>query len=404
MSVRSSRVTVYGFLGMGNIGNEGSLGAFLSWLTSEMPDCDVRSLAADAEQVARDHGIPGARLMSYRSDPDRTGPLASMRKMLGRVWDVPRTFAAVRGTDVVAIPGMGVFETSMWTRPWGLPYWQFLVALACRVERRRLLLVSVGAERATHPVTRFFHRWTVRLSDYCSYRDPRSRDAMIASGARGRPGSVAPDLAFALPEPDPGLPARAGHLVFGVMEYEAPSAASERDGTSVYSSRVVDSLIRLVAGGRTVTLVVGDLADLPLAERIRDDAYRLRADLPPGALVVSDASTMAELMREMQQAQVVVGSRFHNLVSGLLVARPTVSLSYAQKNRDLLEDFGLGHLSQPIDDFDVETLLEHVELAFGLAPTFEKVARDVLDRLSRDAAAQFAALKQVIAGKEPQCP
>ena len=61
-----------------------------------------------------------------------------------------------------------------------------------------MVLVSVGAEHAAHPVTRWLYRWTVRLSHYCSYRDEGSREAVRAMGVTGELGEVFPDLAFSL--------------------------------------------------------------------------------------------------------------------------------------------------------------------------------------------------------------
>lgn len=391
MSGRPLRVTALGFLGMGNLGNEASLAAFLAGLRAEVPEARVTCLSVEPEAVLRRHGVPGTTLMSYRAAPGDRGPVTAVRKVLGRVWDVPRMFSLVRRTDVVVVPGMGVLEASMAAHPWGLPYWQFLAALACRLERRRFLLLSVGAERAHHPVVRFYYAWTVRLADYCTFRDQGSVEAMRASGARGRPGTVVPDLAFSLPVPPAPGPVRPGHVVVGVMVFRGrPGSADTGDGqVASYVDRLSAALARLLRRGRTVTLVVGDVADFPTAHEIARRTRQLCPDVPGANLEVSAAEDFTGTVEEMQQAEVVIASRFHNVIAGLMAGRPTLTLGYAGKNQQLLAAHGLGAYAQPIGDFDVETLVTQVE---GLA-----TRTGVEDRINEELVTARAALSRQFA-------
>ena len=145
------RVATYGYFGMGNVGNEGSLAAFLAYLREAHPEATVHCFAADAEAVRREHGVPATRLMAYRAAPGSSGLRVRATKAASRLWDVPRTFRLMRDVDVLVVPGTGVLETQLVAQPWGLPYWLFLAALSCRLRGRRVALVSVGAEPAAAP-------------------------------------------------------------------------------------------------------------------------------------------------------------------------------------------------------------------------------------------------------------
>jgi len=413
------RIAAYGFLGMGNIGNEASFQAVREWLGADCPDVVLTCLSADPDVVQRLHGVPGRSLMCY---PNLRGPGATrgaLRKALGRLLDIPRTLALVREVDVVLVPGMGVLESTLGANAWGLPYWQFLTALAARLQRRRFVLVSVGAEVAPNPWVRLLYRWTMALSRYCSFRDRQSQVAMLRQPAAGERGTVYPDLAFALTAPPEAEPLP-GHVVIGVMPSWLPSARGVVDGPLIrrgvegltavmrgedvrragesYAEKMVAAIIRLLADGRTVTLVVGDLADTFLAQEIVASVERKRQDLPSGRLVVSQANTFHALMQEMVRAEVVVASRFHNVIAGLKVARPTVSLGYAEKNQHLLSEFGWGEFAQAIDDFDVDLLLEHIECARATRLENEKRVRALLHDYKIALAQQFLALKQTVFG------
>lgn len=375
------RVGVYGYFGMGNIGNEASLAAFLEALARHRPDASVTGFVAGPELVEEEHGIDAVRLMWHRGDPAAARLPETVRKLVGRAVDAPRTWWMMREVDVLVVPGTGILESQLMARPWGMPYWLLLATLACRVRGRPVALVGVGAEPARHRVTRVLLAATVRLVTVTSVRDDASRTVVEGWGASG-PVRVVPDLAFALPVPDGG-PARPGHVVVGVMAYAGDPADPARGPGVVgaYTVRMTEAVARLVSDGGTVTLVVGDLADLPLAEDIRRSVAH-RRPVAADRVLVSRAATLADLMVEMAEAEATVVSRFHNLVGSLKVGTPAVSLSYAAKNARLLGEVGLEDLVQPIDDFDVDRLVEQVELAAG--------ARDSLGVVMKEAAGRFA--------------
>ena len=356
------RVAAFGYFGMGNLGNEGSLAAFLDHMRRRHPDITLSCFAAGAQAVREEHGIPATQLMSYRTDP-RHGPVSDkVRKAASRFWDLPRMFRMMSGVDVMVVPGTGVLEKKPDVRPWGLPYWLFLATACCRVRGGKVALICVGADEPPHPVTRWLYRWTVRLSSCSSYRDEESREAVSSMGVKGRPGDAFPDLAFALPVPA-AVEVRPGHVVIGVMRYEGAPEDPHRGPalTRTYVEHMSEVIIRLVDSGRTVTLVIGDLGDQGLAQEIAD---RVGAARPDGALTrvsVSKADSLEALMTEMAVAEVVVATRFHNIICALKLGKPTVSLGYADKNEHLMTEFGLGDFSQPVESFDVDLLLRQIE-------------------------------------------
>ncbi len=386
------RVVALGYFGIGNLGNEASLAALQRFLETQHPKASLSCLAVDPCAVTREHRIPARRLMTVRGDA-RHGALRTLGKAVGRAADIPRLLLVVGSADIVIVPGSGALETGLSIPPWGLPFWLFVVAVACRVRGRRLALVSVGAQYATNRVTRFFYRWTVRLADYASFRDEGSRDAVRAMGVRGS-YDVFPDLAFSLPCPAVGSApgTRPGHVAVGVMSfYGGPDDL--RRGPVVrddYVARMTEFVTGLVERGRTVTLVIGDLADLTVAHEI-EAGVRTRS-ARAGAVTVSPATTLAGVIAEMAVAECVVASRFHNIVAALKAARPAVSLGYASKNADLLATFGLPGSSQPIDGFDVERLHRQVEALGTFGETDRSAVLQTLSRCERDLERQFRAL------------
>ncbi|MGW1794956.1 polysaccharide pyruvyl transferase family protein [Streptomyces sp. NPDC001984] len=352
------RVGVFGLLGSGNLGNDGSLEAVLGYLRAEHPGAVVDALCGGPEAVTARFGIPATRLHWYRGEY-RTASRANaiVAKGLGKLVDVFRTAAWVRRHDVVIVPGMGVLEATLPLRPWGFPYSLFLLCASGRLLRTRVALVGVGAAAIGNRPTRTLVRWSARLAAYRSYRDAPSRDAMREMGVDTTRDEVHPDLAFALPTPrasapaDPSAPP--GPVCVGVMDFHGGN--DDRDRADEIYRRYLDGTIRfvrtLVEEGRPVRLLTGDECDASVVAAIRD-----AVDSP--LVTAAEPSSLADLMNEMAAADTVVAVRYHNLICALKTGTPVLALCYATKSDALMAEMGLSAYCHPAREVDADRLLE----------------------------------------------
>ncbi|MFE5051420.1 polysaccharide pyruvyl transferase family protein [Streptomyces sp. NPDC056637] len=349
------RIGVFGLLGSGNFGNDGSLEAVLGYLRAEHPDAVVDALCGGPEEVAARFGIPATRLHWYAGEyrtASRTGAIAA--KGLGKLVDIVRTAAWVRRHDVVIVPGMGVLEATLPLRPWGFPYSLFLLCASGRLLGTPVALVSVGAAEIGNRATRALVRWSARLATYRSYRDAHSRDAMRAMGVDTARDNVYVDLAFALPTPEAGAPSGSpGPVCVGVMDFHGSN--DDRARADEIHRRYLDGTIRLVRTlaeeGRQVRLLTGDTCDAPVVAAILDA-------VDSSLVTAAEPSSLADLMKEMAAADTVVATRYHNLICALKAGTPTLALSYAAKSDALMDRMGLGAHCHPAREVDADRLLE----------------------------------------------
>ncbi|MFI2645519.1 polysaccharide pyruvyl transferase family protein [Streptomyces sp. NPDC018610] len=350
-----TRVGVFGLLGSGNLGNDGSLEAVLGYLRAGHPEADVDALCGGPEVVAARYGIPATRLHWYRGEyrtASRARAIAA--KGLGKLVDAVRTAAWVRRHDVVIVPGMGVLEATLPLRPWGFPYALFLLCASGRLFGTRVALVGVGAAAIGSRPTRTLVRWSARLASYRSYRDDLSRDAIRAMGVDTARDEVHPDLAFALPAPPASAPSGPpGRVCVGVMAFHGGD--DDRARAEEIHRRYLDGTIRfvraLVEDGRPVRLLTGDGVDAPVVAAILD-----AVDSP--LVTAAEASSLADLMEEAAAADSVVATRYHNLVCALRAGTPTLALSYAAKSDALMARMGLEEYCHPAREVDAGRLLE----------------------------------------------
>ncbi|MFI6768063.1 polysaccharide pyruvyl transferase family protein [Streptomyces sp. NPDC050355] len=348
------RVGVFGLLGSGNLGNDGSLEAVLGYLRAEHPEAVVDALCGGPEVVATRYRIPATLLHWYRGEyrtASRAGAIAG--KGLGKLVDAVRTAAWVRRHDVVIVPGMGVLEATLPLRPWGFPYALFLLCASGRLLRTRVALVGVGAAPIANRPTRALVRWSARLAAYRSYRDAQSRDAMREMGVDTARDEVYPDLAFALPTPRASTPSGPpGPVCVGVMDFHGGN--DDRARADEIHRRYLDGTTRfvraLVEDGRPVRLLTGDECDAPVAAAILD-----AVDSP--LVTAAEACSLADLMKETAAADTVVATRYHNLICALKVGTPTLALSYAAKSDALMDRMGLASYCHPAHEVDADRLL-----------------------------------------------
>ncbi|KZB81970.1 polysaccharide pyruvyl transferase family protein [Amycolatopsis regifaucium] len=346
-----ARIGLFGLLGSGNLGNDGSFEAVLGYLRAEHPDAALHVMCGGPEIVTSRYGLETTALNWYRGEyRTASGPLSIAMKALGKLVDVVRTAAWVRRQDVVIVPGMGVLESTLPLRPWGFPYALLLLSASGRLVGTKVALVSVGANVSGHRATRTIIGWAARLAAFRSYRDEPSRDAMREMGVDVTRDHVYPDLAFALPVPSE--PAYPGAVGVGVMAYYGGNDDRAR-ADEIYES-YVDKMTRfvakLVADGRQVRLFIGDQAD-------RQVVTEIITELGSPLISAADTSTLDELLRAMSAVETVVATRYHNVLCALKLAKPTLSIGYARKNDVLMTELGLGEFCQSAKEIDFDALI-----------------------------------------------
>src|SRR5690606_28185004 len=136
---------------------------------------------------------------------------------------------------------------------------------------------------------------------------------------------VYPDLAFALPTPTAPI---TGVTTVGVGVINYRGTSLDRDNAdrifTAYLTRMRRFVGWLVDTGYRVRLFTGDPADDEVVDAIRADH--------DDRVTAATATSFGELQREMADVDVVVASRYHNVLSALKLAKPTISISYAAKN------------------------------------------------------------------------
>jgi polysaccharide pyruvyl transferase WcaK-like protein len=392
------RIGVFGLLGAGNFGNDGSMEVVLTYLRTAHPDAILDAMCSGPERVRERYGIETTQLFWSQRYEGRTSGVRSLAlKAVGKPLDVFRTAAWVRGHDAVIVPGAGVLEATLPTRAWQVPWAVFLLCASGRFWRTNVALTSVGANVMRQRWTRWLQNSAARLASYRSYRDHVSLDAMRARGVDSK-DPVYPDLVFGFPSPasSSGDPTAVG---VGVMAFYGDND-DRRDAEEIHA-RYLDKMTTfvrwLVDHGHRVRLLPGDSkVDDSVVQRVRADVVASRPDLPPESIVAEPVVSMGDLMREIALVGTVVSTRYHNVLAALRLCKPTLSIGYSEKHDELMADMGLSEFCLSTRTFDVDQLVQrYLELerrSTELAQTLEE--RNAVK--TRELAHQFTRLSSLL--------
>ncbi len=366
-----SQIGFIGLFGIGNFGNEGSLEAMLRFVRKVRTGAEVVCICGSPTKVDPKLGIRSVGI-NWRPKNQLLRRLDRLLMYIpGELASLVHTVHHIRRLDVLVIPGTGILD-DYGAGPMGIPYWLFRWCVLARLLGTKVAFVSIGAGPIHHPLSRWLMKTASGMAAYRSFRDNISRDFMCRSGLNTGNDPVYPDIAFTLPQPVPlrepsaeGEPITVG---IGIMYYNGwrGDRACDEAVYDAYIRKMKRFVCWLLSEGHRVRVLMGDVNDQRAVDTLSSMIETKRGKTCRGSVVAEPAHSLHDVMAQIADTDVVVATRFHNIVCALKLGRPTLSIGYAEKNDVLLEEMGLGEFCQNIDQLDVELLIEQFRrLAIG---------------------------------------
>jgi polysaccharide pyruvyl transferase WcaK-like protein len=271
--------------------------------------------------------------------------------------------ACLADIDVLLVVGTGVLD-DFGVRPSDLPSWLLSWCQGARRSRARLHFVAVGAGPIRNHITRFLMMRALRLANSRSFRDRVSRDFVASQGIDTTDDRVVPDLVFGLTSDVVGRsvpPATSPRTIgVGLMGYFGWTN-HEKSGAEIYT-RYVQGISRfvlwLLERGYRIRLLIGETySDERAVRDVLDWLRHNAADESRNRICAPSVRSPTDLLREIAQTDLVVATRYHNVICALALGRPVISLGYASKFDALMQDFGLGDYCQDVEQLDVDRLI-----------------------------------------------
>jgi polysaccharide pyruvyl transferase WcaK-like protein len=366
---KAKRIAFLGHFDSTNFGNESTLQAILYHLRCFQPDAEITCICTGPEATAATHGIKTIPLSEkfVKSWVPRNPVTRMIRKVCVGLPSEPyrwvKSFRMLKHTGMLIIPGTGLLTDAYGLLGWG-PYTLLKWSLMAKVCRCKLLFVSIGAG----PIYGKLGRWLVKailsLADFRSYRDDSTRKYLNGIGFLTANDPVYPDLAFSLPESAipyrPIKKSRRSVVGLGVMAY-AGSYSVETPSDLIYSA-YLDSLVTLVkwllAHEYDVRLLIGDVVDSHAKSQFRDLLRECLSACDQGHIIDEPIWSVEELLSQIVATDIVVATRFHNVLLALLCNKPAVSISFHHKCVSLMSAMRLSQYCLDINELKADNLIE----------------------------------------------
>lgn len=386
-------VALMGPFGFGNLGDAATQDAVIANLRARLPRVKLVGISMRPADTRWRHGLEtycydtsayldlkrahrhartdvvaadgaGSRAMPVPHRPQRQlhwrlQRVATWVSELEHTWYV---FRALRHIDVLVASGSGQLDET-WGGPWRHPLTLLKWALLARLRRVRVAFLSVGAGTIDSPESRRLLQWTLRLAHHCTYRDTGSRDIVRSKLGVDRWTEIVPDMAFGLPVDRPvrrgSRPGEPLNVVIGVLPFHHPRIWPHRSAQryNAYLRYTADFCRHVLSRGHRITFVVGEVDHDRV---VIEDLLQLLDSQPKAGLAERIAApriaTVAELVTEFMNADVVVASRFHGVLLPLLLERPVLALSYERKVRQLMLDLSMGERCLALEHMALEPL------------------------------------------------
>ena len=363
MATEPKRIGLFGMFGTGNIGNDGSLELMVRCLHRVAPEERLLCICGNPPAVERAFGLEAVPIYHRPRRLSGGRVAAFLQRAAGRAMLWFHAVRHLRRLKVLIVPGMGVLDDFS-VSPLGLGWPHDILSwfLLGRLMGVKIILVSIGAGPIRHPVSRWLMKAAARAAHYRSYRDTISKAFMESIGFDARNDRIYPDIAFRLPAPPStrpheveGQPLTIG---VGVMAYCGWRNDASR-GAQIYSAylgKMTRFVVWLLDRGHTVRLLMGDQADRRAVDDLVGAVASRRPESTANSIRFAPAQTLHDVMQQLADTDLVVATRYHNVVCALRMAKPTISIGYAVKNDALLAAMGLADYCQSIEQLDVALL------------------------------------------------
>jgi len=394
-AAKQPKLALFGAFGVGNLGNECTLQALLHNIRRYVPDAEICCICPGPDEVRLAYKIRATPIEEIPFSHIANRALRLLRKILVRVplelfrWI--RAIVTLTDVDVLVMTGTGMLS-DFGISPLGLHFQILKWTLLAKFCHRKVVFLSVGAGPLRRPLSRRIVKAALSLADYRSYRDIFSKNYLESIGFDTQRDHVFPDLAFSYPAAK--LPQNSNNgssravVGVGLMTYFNRTGSSPENDTiySEYIAKIGDFVSWLLEKKYTVQLLIGDVTyDQSATRDLMAYIKKRGVHCENGTIIDEPATSVDQVLSQLDATDFVVASRFHNILLALMLAKPVLAISYHEKNAALMASAGLAEFSQDIEHINVDKMIRQFQ-------SMEEKADSIELRLRRNAAACRVAL------------
>jgi polysaccharide pyruvyl transferase WcaK-like protein len=213
---------------------------------------------------------------------------------------------------------------------------------------------------------------------------------------------VYPDLVFSLPQAvvlDHGTKQGKRPVVgIGLMEYAGKYSVEKPSNTTYlgYLENLVLLVNWLLGHGYDIRLLIGDAYDQPLTAEFKSLLTTRLAVFDDTHILHAPATSAEQLLAQLAGTDIVVATRFHNILLALLLNKPVISISFHHKCASLMEEMGLSAYCQDINHMNADRLIEQFQDVERNAEKLKPVIRQKVEESRKALDEQYSLILKCV--------
>jgi polysaccharide pyruvyl transferase WcaK-like protein len=385
------KICFYGHFGSPNFGNEITLQAMLYHVRRLLPEVELACICTGPEALAATQKIETVPVGRTFVKPGklRTRLARLLRRVfIGAPSEVCRwfeTFKTLKAADALIIPGTGLLTDAFGLMAFG-SYHLFKWSLIAKICRCKVLFVSVGAGPVCSAMGKYFVKSALSLADFRSYRDNASLEYLKGIGFPTNSDRIYPDLVFSLPEailPREGEGSSKRSIVGLGLMLHAAMYCTAGPGSAVYSAylKSLVAFVRwLLARDYDIRLLIGEVSDREASEEFKSLLKTSLGTYDEGRIIDQPALSVEQLLLQIAATDIVVATRFHNILLALLLNKPVIAISFHHKCASLMEQMGMAEYCHDINHMNADRLIEQFQDVERNADKLKPLIRQKVER------------------------
>jgi polysaccharide pyruvyl transferase WcaK-like protein len=396
VSSSPKKIGLMGPWGHGNLGDASIQDTMIRNIRKYHPDAQIYGISIYPEDTQARHNIPSFTMCSWPGNNWWTGdgknafvnglsrisdkvraisnpwlrklfiPVRVPSEFLLELLALLRSYRSLKGFDLLIVSGGGQLDdvfNGAWFQPYALLRW----GIFARLRNVRYAMVSIGAGPIDQPLSKFFIKYALALTNYCSYRDFNSKKYVEQVVNFYRNDPIFPDPAHSLDIAKYQTNSREDQRTIvgiGPIPHKYPGTppglpGGQNETYTGYLEKLAVFVDWLLQNQYVILFFTNeDCVDRQAVQDLRATIAELGTSYSKDQIIEEPIASVDELLTQLARTDLVVASRFHGVLLSQLMNKPVVALSFYDKIDSLMVDTGQAEYCLSIDQFDVDTLKE----------------------------------------------
>jgi polysaccharide pyruvyl transferase WcaK-like protein len=391
---KRKKIAFFGHFDSTNFGNESTLQAILYNLRRFIADAEVICISTGPQATTATHHIEAVPISGQfvKSWSSRV-PLVRFVRLIcvgipSELYRWVNTYFVLRRIDILIVPGTGLLTDAFGLFVgWG-PFNLFRWSLIAKLCGCKLVFVGVGAGPIDGALGRFLVKSVLSLADFRFYRDNSTKQYLTDIGFCTTNDKVYPDLVFSFPQaavPRQNSKKNRRPVVgLGLMAYPTKYIAGQNIETQQANLEDLALFVKwLLVNDYNVRLLIGDRVDLDVIQDFRVVLTDRLSGFDDDRIIYEPISSVEGLLSQIAATDIVVATRFHNVLLSLLCDKPVIAISFHHKCESLMSDMGLSAYCLDIGELNAERLIEKFRDLNSNASKLKPLVREKLSEFRK---------------------